>query len=114
MNDWIFQQPKKQMLSDNLGEEEEEEEEMELKSWKIPRQKLFIKFIKKNCSSFNAQPPSSCPKANSKETQNQVNFFFVLLPNLHGEIVKICCYFLALSFFTMDPIHLFLYVNPKP
>jgi hypothetical protein len=39
------------MLSDNLGEEEEEEEEeMELKSWKIPRQKLFIKFIKKNCS----------------------------------------------------------------
>jgi hypothetical protein len=34
VNDWIFQQPKKQMLSDNLGEEEEEEEEeeMELKS----------------------------------------------------------------------------------
>jgi hypothetical protein len=30
VNDWIFQQPK-QMLSDNLGEEEEEEE-MELKS----------------------------------------------------------------------------------
>jgi hypothetical protein len=86
--EWIFQQPK-QMLSDNLGEEE-----MELKSWKFPDKKtvpqvhllklLFIlmpNLLHHVRKQFKGDTKIKC-----------ILIFFVLL-QFAWEIVKICCCF---------------------
>jgi hypothetical protein len=81
VNEWIFQQPK-QMLSDNLGEEEE----IGIEKLKISRQKLFIKFIYKTAV-LHLMPSllHHVRKQFKGRHKNQVIYFFVLLQFAWGD-----------------------------